>query len=164
MNLGGPRSPAQTTAADAPATAAGTPAPSPQASRSIDQPASRGELRALPTPSPSRTSPRPTPTQPSGGGTVASTGTCQASYYDTGTTTASGEPFDPNALTAAHKTLAFGTQVRVTNTANGESVVVRINDRGPFVSGRCLDLTTAAFKAIASLSAGVVTVRYQVLT
>lgn len=169
MTLGGPDdSPARATAADAPSAAGstGSPAPSPQVSRSVAEPASRGQLRAMPSPSPSRTrtSPRPAQTQPAGGGTVTSSGTCEASYYGTGTTTASGEPFDPNAFTAAHKTLAFGTRVRVTNSANGKSVTVRINDRGPFVSGRCLDLTTAAFKAIASLSSGVVTVKYQVLS
>jgi rare lipoprotein A len=169
MTMGGPDDPAaRAAAAGAPNTSNPTAnsAPSPQASRSVAEPASRGQLRAVPTPSPSRTrtSPRATPRQPSGDGTVTSSGTCEASYYDTGTTTASGEPFDPNAFTAAHKTLAFGTRVKVTNTANGKSVTVRINDRGPFVSGRCLDLTTAAFKAIASISSGVAQVRYQVLS
>ena len=71
---------------------------------------------------------------------------------------------NPNAYTAAHKTLPFGTRVRVTNAANGKSVVVVIRDRGPFVAGRCLDLTPAAFGAIASLSSGVITVKYEVLS
>jgi rare lipoprotein A len=88
---------------------------------------------------------------------------CGASYYDQGETTANGEPFDPNGLTAAHKTFAFGTRVKVTNAANGKSVTVRINDRGPFVEDRCLDLARGAFERIASLDAGVITVRYQVL-
>lgn len=61
---------------------------------------------------------------------------------------ASGERFDARALTAAHKTLPFGTHVRVTNRSNGRSVVVRINDRGPFVRGREIDLSIAAALAI----------------
>lgn len=97
------------------------------------------------------------------GGAVTSTGTCKASYYDTGSRTANGESFNPNGLTAAHKELPFNTQVRVTNLANGKSVVVRINDRGPFVSGRCLDLARGAFVTIASVSAGVINARYEVL-
>jgi rare lipoprotein A len=94
---------------------------------------------------------------------VTSRGTCGASYYDTGSRTANGETFDPDGITAAHKTLPFNTRVRVTNRANGKSVVVRINDRGPFVDGRCLDLSRGAFREIASLSAGVLTVDYEVL-
>jgi rare lipoprotein A len=94
---------------------------------------------------------------------VVDSGTCGVSYYETGAVTANGESFDPDGLTAAHKTLAFDTRVRVTNTANGKSVVVRINDRGPFVSGRCLDLARGAFAEIASLGSGVITARYEVL-
>lgn len=98
-----------------------------------------------------------------GGGAGHGGATCQASMYGTGSTTASGEPFDAGAMTAANKTLPFGTKLRVTNTANGRSVVVKINDRGPFVAGRCLDLTTAAFSKIASTGAGVATVHYTIL-
>jgi rare lipoprotein A len=95
---------------------------------------------------------------------VVSTGTCQASFYtDEGSRTANGETFHTAGFTAAHKTLAFNTRVRVTNVQNGKSVVVRINDRGPFVSSRCLDLTPAAFNTISSTSAGVASVRYEVL-
>lgn len=65
-----------------------------------------------------------------------------------GRKTASGERFDARALTAAHKSLPFGTHVRVTNKLNGRSVVVRINDRGPFVRGRDIDLSIAAAHAI----------------
>jgi rare lipoprotein A len=74
-----------------------------------------------------------------------------ASYYGhelAGRRTASGERFNPHAMTAAHRTLRFGTRVRVTNTRNGRSVVVRINDRGPFVKGRSIDLSLGAAKAI----------------
>jgi rare lipoprotein A len=73
-----------------------------------------------------------------------------ASVYSTesGSDTASGQTLDPEALTAAHPTLPFGTKVRVTNKENGRSVVVTINDRGPFVRGRVLDLSTGAARAI----------------
>ncbi|MFF4416908.1 septal ring lytic transglycosylase RlpA family protein [Streptosporangium sp. NPDC001559] len=94
---------------------------------------------------------------------VISSGSCGASYYAEGQMTASGERFNPNAMTAAHKTLPMGSRVRVTNPANGESVTVRINDRGPYIGGRCLDLSRAAFSAIGSVNAGVMRVRYEVL-
>ncbi|MFD6952136.1 hypothetical protein A6A08_18905 [Nocardiopsis sp. TSRI0078] len=93
-------------------------------------------------------------------------GTCQASYYGAdfaGRTTANGDTFDPNAMTAAHKTLPFGTQVQVTNPDNGKSVTVRINDRGPYIDGRCLDLSTAAFDQIIGTGAGVGQVQWQVV-
>ena len=171
MNLG-PTSDARA------ASAAVLVSPSDAAGRATDDRGSRSELRgipsassAAPSPSPSRPSavpttrkPATTPTQPSGGGTVVSSGTCGVSYYSDGQRTANGEQFDPNAFTAAHKTLPFNTRVRVTNPANGKSVVVRINDRGPYISGRCLDLSRAAFQAIASLGAGVLpAARYEVL-
>ena len=74
-----------------------------------------------------------------------------ASWYGPGfhgKKTASGERFNTNALTAAHKTLPFGSRVRVTNERTGRSVVVRINDRGPFVGGRVIDLSKAAAQAV----------------
>jgi rare lipoprotein A len=92
--------------------------------------------------------------------------TGQASYYGNefhGRKTANGERFDQGKLTAAHRTLPFGTRVKVTNTQNGKTVVVRVNDRGPFVKGRIIDLSSSAFKNIASLNAGVVPVRIQVI-
>lgn len=78
---------------------------------------------------------------------------CIASQYGVGDgyhgrRTASGERFNTYALTAAHRTRAFGSHVTVTNAANGRSVTVRINDRGPFVRGRCIDLSNAAARAI----------------
>ncbi|GAA0376798.1 hypothetical protein Acor_31210 [Acrocarpospora corrugata] len=94
---------------------------------------------------------------------MIASGSCGASYYDEDQATASGERFNPNALTAAHRTLPMHSRVRVINPANGASVVVRINDRGPFVNGRCLDLSRAAFDAIGNLSAGEMYVRYQIL-
>lgn len=99
----------------------------------------------------------------SGEGQATTTGSCLASYYDEDQLTANGEQFDTSAYTAAHRSLAFNTRVRVTNPANGKSTVVRINDRGPYVSGRCLDLSTAAFSSIASTGAGVIAVTYTVL-
>jgi len=73
-----------------------------------------------------------------------------ASVYSTesGSDTASGQTLDPEALTAAHPTLPFGTKVRVTNKENGRSVVVTINDRGPFVHGRVIDVTPAGARAL----------------
>jgi len=95
--------------------------------------------------------------------TVLISGSCGASFYDVGQGTASGERFDADALTAAHKTWKFGTRVRVTNPRNGKSVVVRINDRGPYIDGRCIDLSRAAFAAIENPGRGVMTVRYEVI-
>jgi rare lipoprotein A len=73
-----------------------------------------------------------------------------ASVYSTesGSGTASGQRLNPNALTAAHKSLPFGTKVRVTNHKNGKTIVVTINDRGPFVRGRVIDLTPAGARAL----------------
>lgn len=95
---------------------------------------------------------------------VVESGSCKASYYWEGQMTASGEPFDPSELTAAHKTLPMGTKVRVTNKSNDRSVIVRINDRGPYAGGRCLDLSKAAMKKVGGTGAGVIPVRYEVLS
>jgi rare lipoprotein A (peptidoglycan hydrolase) len=94
---------------------------------------------------------------------VVGSGSCRASFYGEGQMTASGEAFDPGAMTAAHKSLPFGTRLRVTNKNNGESALVRINDRGPYISGRCLDLSTAAMRAVGGTGSGVIPVRYQIL-
>ncbi|HEY0626033.1 MAG TPA: septal ring lytic transglycosylase RlpA family protein [Allosphingosinicella sp.] len=80
-----------------------------------------------------------------------------ASYYGAelaGNRTASGERFNPNALTAAHRTLPMGTKLRVTNKANGKSVIVRINDRGPFAKGRIIDVSRAAAEKISMVRSG----------
>ncbi len=90
----------------------------------------------------------------------------KASFYANkfiGRKTASGDIFRQNAKTAAHKKLPFGTKVKVTNIKNGNSVVVTINDRGPFVKGRIIDLSRSAFKAINGLDAGVIKVRIEVI-
>ncbi|PJI48917.1 MAG: septal ring lytic transglycosylase RlpA family lipoprotein [Pseudomonas sp.] len=87
-----------------------------------------------------------------------------ASYYGKahhGKRTASGERFNQNALTAAHRTLPFGTRVKVTNLDNGRSVVVRINDRGPFGRGRIIDVSKAAAEQLNMLRSGTAPVRLE---
>lgn len=87
-----------------------------------------------------------------------------ASWYGEPQMTASGERFDKNALTAAHRTLPLGTRVRVTNKRNGRSVVVRINDRGPFGGrGRIIDVSEAAARRLGMIDDGVVPVGLEVL-
>jgi rare lipoprotein A len=87
-----------------------------------------------------------------------------ASWYGESQMTASGERFDRHALTAAHRTLRFGTRVRVTNQRNGRSVIVRINDRGPYGGhGRIIDLSEAAARELHMIDAGVVPVTLEVL-
>lgn len=98
--------------------------------------------------------------------TVAQTFQGIVSYYGrefAGRRTASGERFDPSVLTMAHKTLAFGTLVRVTNLINNRSVVVRVNDRGPFVPTRVGDLSAGAAHLLGMLGAGLAQVRLEVL-
>jgi rare lipoprotein A len=88
----------------------------------------------------------------------------RASWYGgahRGKTTANGEKFDPSALTAAHRTLPLGTEVKVTNLANGESVNVRINDRGPYVRRRVIDLSDAAARKIGMHAKGTAEVRIE---
>lgn len=88
-----------------------------------------------------------------------------ASYYADkyhGRKTASGETFDQNKMTAAHRTLPFGTKVRVTNVVSGKSVTVRVNDRGPFVKGRVIDLSRAAAQKLGIVRAGLAEVKVQV--
>lgn len=90
---------------------------------------------------------------------IASAGTAsaqcgRASWYALTSKTASGERMNPSAMTAAHRSLPFGTKLRVTNQKNGKSVVVRVNDRGPFAKGRVLDLSKAAAQRIDFISSG----------
>lgn len=89
-----------------------------------------------------------------------------ASFYAeslAGRPTASGEKFDPKAMTCAHRTLPFGTWLRVTNMGNGLAVEVRVNDRGPFVRGRVLDLSPAAARVLGFRDAGTAMVRIEVI-
>ncbi len=86
-----------------------------------------------------------------------------ASWYGEAQMTASGERFNKHALTAAHRSLPLGTRVRVTNTRNGRSVIVRINDRGPYGKGRIIDLSEAAAKQLDMIDAGVAPVTLEVV-
>jgi rare lipoprotein A len=86
-----------------------------------------------------------------------------ASFYTEGTKTASGEKFDPNELTAAHPSLPFGTRLRVTNVATGRSVTVRVNDRGPFVAGRAVDVSYSAAEQLGIVGQGVARVKLDVV-
>ena len=87
----------------------------------------------------------------------------KASWYKMGTKTASGERMNASALAAAHRSLPFGTRVRVENLSNGRSVVVRINDRGPFAGGRVIDLTQGAAQQIGMIRSGVAPVKVTVV-
>ena len=100
------------------------------------------------------------------GASTASSAAAQcgrASWYALHSRTASGERMNPSALTAAHRTLPFGTKLRVTNKNNGRSVVVRINDRGPKLSSRIIDLSPAAAKKLGMTRKGLMRVRLTVL-
>ena len=90
----------------------------------------------------------------------------KASYYGDkhhGKLTASGEIYDKNKLTCAHKEIPFETICKVTNLANGKSVVVKVNDRGPFTRGRIIDLSYKAMKTIDGLKAGVIDVQVEII-
>jgi rare lipoprotein A len=103
----------------------------------------------------------PAPVRPDAAGLTG-----QASWYGRphhGRRTASGETYDMHKLTAAHRTLPLGTRVLVTNLENGRTVEVRINDRGPFVVNRVLDLSYAAARRLGALEDGVIPVRLRVL-
>jgi rare lipoprotein A len=98
--------------------------------------------------------------------TILFTQTGQASWYgyEGGTVTATGERYNPQAMTAAHRTLAFGSRVRVINIRTGKSAIVTINDRGPFIRGRIIDLSEAAAAAVGIKGSGVGNVRIEVLS
>ena len=89
-----------------------------------------------------------------------------SSYYGkkfAGKKTASGDVFNPNEMTAAHRTYKFGTKLKVTNPLNNKSVIVTVNDRGPFIKGRELDLSRAAFEKIADIRKGVLKVTVEII-
>lgn len=108
-----------------------------------------------------------TTVQPSAGGRwVGFTESGQASYYANrhqGRKTASGEIYKHELKTAAHKKLPFGSNVKVTNIVTGKSVVVKINDRGPFAKGRIIDLSKSAFSSIGNTSSGLISVKIEVI-
>ena len=86
-----------------------------------------------------------------------------ASFYGHQSRTASGEKFNPQELTAAHRTLPFGTKVRVTDVATGRSVTVRVNDRGPFIPGRVVDISSSAAETLGISGRGVAKVKLDVV-
>jgi len=86
-----------------------------------------------------------------------------ASFYTEGTQTASGENFDTHELTAAHPSLPFGTRLRVTNVATGRSVTVRVNDRGPYVPGRVVDVSYSAAETLGMVGRGIAKVKLDVV-
>jgi hypothetical protein len=94
---------------------------------------------------------------------IKSRGTGIASFYWTGVKTANGERFDPTQMTAAHRTLPFGTRLQVTNLRTGKSVMVRINDRGPFIEGREVDLSRSAAESLGMLDEGVAKVHMAIV-
>lgn len=135
----------EVTPAELPTTHAQSPTPSAEPS---PDPRPAAEPRATATPEPAPSSAEPS---------VVRTWSGTASWYGpgfAGNRTANGERFDPGALTAAHKELAFGSRVRVTFVPTGRSVVVRINDRGPFVAGREIDLSRAAAETVGLRGSG----------
>ena len=103
-----------------------------------------------------------TPTKPATAAAAATTGVC--SYYarmHNGHITAGGEKFDSNAMTAAHRTLPMGTKLKVTNLSNGKSVVVTVNDRGPFVKGRVISVTRRAAQELGFIKQGITKVQIE---
>ena len=86
-----------------------------------------------------------------------------ASFYKYNSKTASGEQFNPSELTAAHRTLPFGTRLRVTNVATGQTVTVRVNDRGPFIPGRVVDVSHSAAEALGMVDRGITKVKLDVV-
>ncbi|MCM5568981.1 septal ring lytic transglycosylase RlpA family protein [Burkholderiaceae bacterium FT117] len=142
------------------------------------RPGEPGALPFLTAPLQSLTAPPATEASPQGNrdqapardaadrGTERITQTGRIAYYGkrfAGRRTASGERFDPEAMTMAHRTLPFGTRVRVTNLANGNSVILRVNDRGPSGSGRIADVSEAAAERLDMIRDGVVEARLEVL-
>lgn len=120
-----------------------------------------------PSPAPEKSEKSDSSQSSKSGKSSGESGSCPMSYYGggdgfDGQTTANGEKFDTNKLTAAHKTLPFGSKVKITNKANGKSVTVRINDRGPYHGNRCFDLSKAAMEAVGGVGAGQITGSYDV--
>jgi len=136
-------------------------------SSSLSTPAADAVIRdVVPSPSWEDRFLRQMPASPKGLLQLASAYTGQASWYGPGfygNRTANGEVFRPGTYTAAHRSLPFGTRVKVTNLNNGRSAVVRINDRGPFTGGRIIDLAHGAASDLGVTASGVATVRLEVL-
>jgi rare lipoprotein A len=123
-------------------------------------------IRESEAPHPPVAAPQPAPPQPARSAPPEAAQRGAVSLYGPGfegRKTASGEPFDPQAMTMAHRTLPFGTKVRVTNLENRRSVEVKVNDRGPFVEGRIADLSIGAAQRIGMVADGVVEAMLEVL-
>ncbi|WP_336250303.1 septal ring lytic transglycosylase RlpA family protein [Stomatohabitans albus] len=125
----------------------------------IQAPSAKPTAKPTPTEAPAAEQDKPS----SDNGQVLSVEYGKASYYTDTRVAAPGERFDGTALAAAHKTLPFGSLVRVINEKNGKEVIVKINDRGPYIKGRVIDLTHAAAKEIDMMKAGVVPVKLEVI-
>ena len=130
-----------------------------QAAASAPAAAPAPAVAPAPAAAPAAAAPMATPSADAAEGKVAHYGRKFA-----GRRTASGERFNPAALTLAHNSLAFGTQVRITNLANKRSVVARVNDRGPSTPGRIADLSTAAARRIGMLRAGIIDAKLEVVS
>jgi rare lipoprotein A len=142
-----------------------TPTPRPSPSVIITPnptPSPSATITPAPAPSPSTDTTTTTPPKE----TVLFTQTGEASWYGSegGPLTATGERYNPQGMTAAHRTIAFGSKVRVTNLRSGRSAIVTINDRGPYAGGRIIDLSAAAAEAVGIKSSGVGKVRIEVLS
>ena len=137
--------------------------------RTARRPGLRSKIARHPHPPAARVASAPAIRPPSTSNSVGSDGHKRAgmqgmaSYYWEPQALASGGRFNPNGLTAAHKTLPFGTRVRVTHLGNGRSVEVKINDRGPYVAGRIIDLSKAAASVIGMTAQGVARVAVEIL-
>jgi rare lipoprotein A len=142
-----------------------TPNPTPSPSTTITPtPKPSPSTTITPTPKPSPSTDTTTTTPPKE--TILFTQTGEASWYGSegGPLTATGERYNPQGMTAAHRTIAFGSKVRVTNLRSGRSAIVIINDRGPYAGGRIIDLSAAAAEAVGIKSSGVGKVRIEVLS
>ncbi|MDN5909103.1 MAG: septal ring lytic transglycosylase RlpA family protein [Brevibacterium sp.] len=141
-----------------------TPSPAPTESTSAESPSKESATGGSGT---KDSTPDDNESPSKSGESAGQSGSCPMSYYGggdgfDGQQTANGEIFDTNKLTAAHKTLPFGSKVKITNKANGQSVTVRVNDRGPYHGNRCFDLSKAAMEAVGGIGAGQITGSYQV--
>jgi rare lipoprotein A len=132
-----------------------------QTTATPDRPASRALVQQSAPQQVATVTPRKQRTRTASRSLAASHGV--ASFYKHGSRTASGEKFNPGELTAAHRTLPFGTKVRVTDVATGKSVTVRVNDRGPFIDGRVIDVSHAAAESLGMTGKGVAKVKLDVV-
>jgi rare lipoprotein A len=134
-----------------------------QTTATPDRPASRALVQQSAPQQVATVTPRKKRTRTASLSRSTATSDGMASFYRHGSRTASGERFNPNELTAAHRTLPFGTKVRVTDVTTGKSVTVRVNDRGPFINGRVIDVSHAAAESLGMTGKGVAKVKLDVV-